>query len=176
MPVPPDLVPVLVIAGLAILGLIVHLVRNREPQFPYVPAAALLTDAEMVFFDALQQAVGEDFILFSKVRLADIIEVRPGLANKFRMRAFNRICGKHLDFIVCHPETLTVLGVVELDDRSHALSHRRERDAFVDNALAAAGIPILHMPAQKRYSVAKLRDQVLDCLESEGSTLADRHS
>ena len=43
-------------------------------------------------------------------------------------------------------------------------------------APTAAGIPILHMPAQKRYSALKLREQVLDFLESDGPTLADRHS
>ena len=175
MPIPADYLVATIIAALVILGLIVRAFRNREPAFPYVPAAALLTEAETAFFQNLQLAVGEDFVLFSKVRLADVIEVRPGLINKYRMRAFNRISGKHLDFVICHPETFTVLGVIELDDRSHLQSNRRDRDIFIDKALTAAGIPILHMPAQKRYSALKLRDQVLDSLESDGSTLADRH-
>src|SRR6201986_3356125 len=172
MPVPPEIIAIVIVAGLALIGLIAHLLRNREPAFPYVPGEALLTQAETSFFARLQLAVGEDFILFSKVRLADIIEVRPGLTNKFRMRAFNRICGKDLDFVICDPESFTVLGVIELDDKSHQQSNRRERDAFIDKALSAAGIPILHMPAQKRYSALKLRDQVLDFLESDGPTLA----
>jgi hypothetical protein len=92
------------------------------------------------------------------------------------MRAFNRICGKHLDFVICDPDSFTVLGAIELDDKSHQQSNRRARDAFLDNALSAAGIPILHMPAQKRYSAMKLRDQVLDFLKTDGPTLADRHS
>ena len=52
---------------------------------------------------------------------------------------------------------------------------RRERDEFIDGALEAAGIPILHMPAQRRYSITKLRDQVLDSLENGGPSLAERH-
>jgi very-short-patch-repair endonuclease len=169
------MIGIAVVAALVFVGLLARIWANREPAFPYVPVEALLTQAETAFFASLQLAVGEDFFLFSKVRLADIIEVRPGLSNKFRMRAFNRICGKHLDFVICDPDSFTVLGVIELDDKSHQQSNRRQRDAFIDKALSAAGIPILHMPAQKRYSAQKLRDQVLDFLESDGPTLADRH-
>jgi len=176
MPASPEFIAIVVVAALALVGLVARIFRNREPAFPYVPAEALLTQAETAFFASLQLAVGEDFILFSKVRLADVIEVRPGLVNKFRMRAFNRICGKHLDFVICDPDSFTVLGAIELDDKSHQQSNRRQRDAFIDKALSAAGIPILHMPAQKRYSALKLRGQVLEFLESDGSTLADRHS
>jgi very-short-patch-repair endonuclease len=176
MPVSPDIIAIVIVAALVVIGLIARILRNHEPAFPYVPAEALLTEAETAFFASLQLAVGEDFVLFSKVRLADVIEVRPGLVRKFRMRAFNRICGKHLDFVICDPESFTVLGAIELDDKSHQQSNRRERDTFIDKALSAAGIPILHMPAQRRYSALKLRSQVLDFLESDGPTLADRHS
>jgi very-short-patch-repair endonuclease len=176
MPASPEHLAIGIVAALLVIGLIARLLRNREPAFPYVPAEALLTPAETAFFASLQLAVGEDFALFSKVRLADVIEVRPGLVNKFRMRAFNRICGKHLDFVICDPDSFTVLGAIELDDKSHQQSNRRQRDEFIDKGLTAAGIPILHMPAQKRYSAMKLREQVLNFLESDGPTLADRHS
>ncbi len=163
------------------LGLIIALclfaswLRSLEPPFPYVPAEALLTPAETAFFEVLVEAVGDDFALFSKVRLADVIVPRPGLTNKFRMRAFNRISAKHLDFVVCDPEAYTVLGVIELDDSSHELEARRLRDEFIDGALEAAGIPILHVPAQRRYSAEKLREQVIDSLERPGPSLAERH-
>ncbi len=156
-------------------ALLARWLRSREPEFPYEPAEALLTMAEINFFEVLVEAVGDDFALFSKVRLADVVVPQPGLSNSVRMRAFNRISAKHVDFVICDPESYIVLGVVELDDRSHLQEARRDRDEFVDGALEAAGIPILHVPAQRRYSAMKLRRQVLDCLETGGSTLADRH-
>jgi very-short-patch-repair endonuclease len=162
------------LAALAVL-LSLRWLRNREPAFPYDPADALLTPAEKAFFAILQQAVGEDFNLFAKVRLADLVVVRRGLRSKFRMRAFNRICGKHIDFVLCDPDSYAVLAAIELDDRSHERRARRQRDIFIDGALTAAGIPVLHVAAQRRYSVAKLRDQVLTCLETSGPTFADRH-
>lgn len=173
-----SLSPEQLFCAVAVLAVVLFLLwlRNREPAFPYEQADALLTPAEKVFFAILQQAVGEDFSLFAKVRLADLIVVRRGLRSKFRMRAFNRICGKHIDFVLCDPDAYAVLAAIELDDRSHERRARRQRDIFIDGALAAAGIPVLHVAAQRRYSGTKLREQILACLETSGPTFADRHS
>lgn len=46
--------------------------------------------------------------------------------------------------------------VIELDDASHEEEARRDRDTFVDAALTAAGLPILHIPAQRTYAPADL--------------------
>jgi len=172
----PPLQPIhLAIGALILLALLAQLLKEREPAFPYDPAEALLTAAERAFYEVLIDAIGDDFDILCKVRLADVIVVRPGLSQRFRMRAFNRISAKHLDFVICDPESYVVIGVIELDDRSHLREDRRERDEFIDGALEAAGISILHMPAQRRYSALKLRDQVLDSLEQAGPTIADRH-
>ena len=163
------------IGALLLFALFARWLRGREPAFPYEPAEAVLTPAEIAFYEVLLEAVGEDFDIFAKVRLADVIVVRPGLPNNYRMRAFNRISAKHLDFVLCDPESYVVIGVIELDDRSHLRENRRVRDDFIDGALEAAGIPILHTPAQRRYLASKLRDQVLDSLENGGPSVADRH-
>lgn len=134
--------------------------RGGARDFPYVAADALLTPAERSFFGVLQQAISSEYHLLTKVRLADIIEVRRGLGGRRRQTAFNRICAKHADFVVCDPQTYRVVGVIELDDSSHRATKRRQRDEFLDSALAAASIPILHVPAQRSYAVAELRAQV----------------
>jgi len=46
--------------------------------------------------------------------------------------------------------------VIELDDASHEEESRRDRDTFVDAALTAAGLPILHIPAQRADIPAEL--------------------
>jgi hypothetical protein len=51
-----------------------------------------------------------------------------------------------------------LLGV-ELDDASHARKDRAERDDFVDNAFAAAGLPLLRIPAQRAYNTRELAEK-----------------
>ena len=164
---PPDfliqlIVPVVVLMVLSALlsVLFAALSRGGKKDYPYTAADALLTPAERSFFGVLQHAISSEYHLLAKVRLADVIEVRRGLGGKRRQAAFNRICAKHADFVVCDPQTFRVVGVIELDDSSHRAAKRKHRDEFLDSALAAASIPILHLAAQRSYAVADLRGQV----------------
>lgn len=177
MPFPIDSsqAPLLAAGAVVVFLFAVWWLFRRVPSFPYAPATSLLTAGERAFARVLHEAVGEDFRICPKVRLADVIVVRSGISHKHRNRSFAQICGKHLDFVLCDPETFEVVAVIELDDRSHREAARRERDAFVDQAITAAGLPILHMPAQRSYSARKLRSQVLDLLESGGAMTAERH-
>jgi very-short-patch-repair endonuclease len=95
------------------------------------------------------------------VRLADLIEIEKGVSKSLRQGALNRIFRKHVDFVVCGKDDLSILGVIELDDQSHKSAKRKERDSFLDSAMNAAGIPILHIQAQNAYSISEIRQQLL---------------
>ena len=127
-------------------------------DLPYVAADALLTPAERAFFAVLRQAAGGEFVLFAKVRLGDILSIERGVEGKRRFAAFGRISSKHADFVLCDPRTFRVAAVIELDDRSHRLPSRRQRDEFFDAALAKAAVPLLRVPAARSYSADALRD------------------
>jgi hypothetical protein len=63
----------------------------------------------------------------------------------------------------------SVAGVIELDDASHQKQARQRRDEFVNKALAAAGVPVVHITAQKAYQPAELRGQVAALVGTEGA-------
>jgi very-short-patch-repair endonuclease len=125
---------------------------------PYQREPVLFTPAERSFLGVLEQAVEGQFRIFGKVRLADIIRVKSGVSAGARQQAFNRIQSKHIDFVLCKPRDLSVQFVVELDDSSHQAPRRQARDEFLDDALKAAGIPLLHFRAQRTYSVPDIRE------------------
>lgn len=156
---PPVLAGIVIILVLAVLVKLIEALKGGG-GVPYVKVDSLMTAAERSFFGVLQQVVGPEQMLFAKVRLADVIKVRPGVSGKGFQAAFNRICAKHVDFVICDARTLEVLGVIELDDRSHGHAKRQERDSFMDAALAAASIPVLRVPAKKGYVLTELRTQV----------------
>lgn len=134
--------------------------HGHRNDSPYTAASALLSNAELSFFGVLREAVGSEYHLFAKVRLADIVNVQPTLSGKHYYRAFNRISAKHVDFVVCHPRTFRIIGVIELDDSSHRSSKCQQRDDVKNRALAAASIPILRVSVRRGYSRADLRQQV----------------
>ncbi|HEX7619381.1 MAG TPA: DUF2726 domain-containing protein [Verrucomicrobiae bacterium] len=131
--------------------------KTSTGEIPYQTRGALLSPAELSFFRVLQSAVGQSFLICPKVRLADIL--KPVEKQNYQT-ALNKISRKHIDFVLCDQATTRVFGVVELDDKSHGKADRVARDAFVDNAFAAAGIQIVHFKASMLYSVEEVRQQL----------------
>ena len=156
------LVPTWAWAGLAavLVVFVVALARRGRMDLPYVAARSLLSPAERAFFVALQRAVGGEFQMFAKVRVGDLLQVRAGVEGKRRFAAFGRISSKHADFVACDPRTFAVVGVIELDDRSHEREDRRRRDEFFDAAMRVAGVPVLRVAVQRTYEVRELREAV----------------
>lgn len=120
----------------------------------------LLSPAERSFYSVLQQAVRGELVVFSKVRVADVITPNKTADKKSWARAFNMIAKKHFDFVLCDPSTLTVRCVIELNDRSHRQRKRAERDKGLQQACDSAGLVLLFIPAQRGYSLVEIRQQV----------------
>jgi hypothetical protein len=150
------IVAVLVVLAVGAL-ILVSSKKTPAPTFPYQREAQLLSLAERSFLGVLEQAVGDQYRIMGKVRLADVIKVRFGMNGKGRQSAFNRIQSKHVDFVVCNAKDLAVQYVVELDDQSYDRAKRQDRDEFVDQALQAANVPIVHFSAKRSYAVADVR-------------------
>lgn len=136
-------------------------VALREGEYPYHAKRFLLTRSEREFYHALLSVIRERFTVAMSVRLADVINCsRDAWSNGHGAL----ISAKQLDFVLCHPETIEIVLAIELDDRSHDLAERVERDAFLDNSMRAAGVPLLRVPAARSYEPAQLRASIRDAI------------
>ncbi len=123
----------------------------------YERRATLFTRAERSFLGVLDQAVGSDYRVFGKVRIADVLKVSSDVPKSGWQAAFNKINGKHFDFVLSDPKTLEVRAVIELNDKSHRSQKRAARDQFVRDACEGAGLRLIEVEAKRTYSVAELR-------------------
>lgn len=121
--------------------------------------ANLMTPAELAFYSILSPIIGSTFMISSKVRLADIFQIRIGRGQK---AAFNKIVGKHVDFVIVHPSTSRILCGIELDDRSHQRPDRIERDRFVNELFASNHLPLLRIPVARFYDPERLKALLLE--------------
>lgn len=128
-----------------------------EPEFPYRLRDDLLTAAELNFYRVLQAAVSDWAVLLVKINLGDLFYASTGDYGQ-NMAYRNRIARKHVDFLLCDPETMRPLVGIELDDSSHNRPDRRERDAFVDTVFASAKLPLVHVPVSRSYPTGRLRE------------------
>ena len=114
---------------IALLSLVVALIKKKSRKgpvdYPYQSKEVLCSPAERSFLGALDKIVGNGYRVFAKVGLADIVEVNKGLSSSARQSAFNRIGRKHIDFVVCDAKDLSIIGAIELDDKSHREKRRQ---------------------------------------------------
>ena len=90
-----------------------------------------------------------------------------------RILYIRRVASKHVDFVLCHLQTVAPALVIELDDASHRLPERQERDIFLNEVLRVAGIPLLRVPVRKSFSAPVLRGQILEALGARSRQEAD---
>lgn len=106
-------------------------------------AKTILTDREYEFYKRLKPLADEyGLCVYSKVRLADLIEPKPKAENPYWMECFNKIKAKHIDFALADEDT-AIVALIELDDTSHSRPDRVERDDFVNAVLENTGYTLL---------------------------------
>ncbi len=137
---------------------------NDEEPLPYKVRDDFLSHAEFSFYKVLIHTLGDQYVVLSKVRLADIFFVAKPNEN---LRFFNFISSKHIDFLVCDSEMMKPVIGIELDDSSHNRSDRQERDEFVDQVFMVAGLPIIHFPAKYAYNTTEIVDAVKTSLREK---------
>jgi len=157
------------IVGLVLFAMIAALIKtlqqnNSKSNKPslYEKEEALMTPAELLFFKSLESALGNEFRLFSKVRIADIVRVKRNDNRGAWQSAFNVIQSKHIDFLAVNPSDMSIQFAVELDDKSHHKPKRQARDENVDRILTEVGVPIFRFPAKGSYYEKEIRAKIFE--------------
>jgi hypothetical protein len=161
-------IPIIVL--IAILFVVLFIAANKKNTkgaigFPYTPRNPLFSAAERSFLGVLDKAVGSEHRVFGKVRVADIAKVKPGLNNSARQGALNKITSKHFDYVICRRSDLSVVCVVELNDKSHASKRAQARDKFIDGVCDTIRLPLLKVPAKRSYSVADISALFMEAIQ-----------
>lgn len=118
---------------------------NTDEWLPYRLKDSVMTNREKIMFIILSEyCTKNNLVLLSKIRIADFVE--PIHTNNRRnfYHWFNKISAKHVDYLICDPETFRPKAAIELDDSTHYYQSRRKRDIFVDNVYRSVELPILH--------------------------------
>jgi len=122
----------------------------------------LLTKNEWVFYKKIKPICDENNLhIISKVRLADIVEVKKDINNKDKQKYFNKIKNKHVDFILCNPENLAIIALIELDDRSHERKDRIESDTFKDKLFSTVGYKLIRLKTSDTFEKELIRNNII---------------
>jgi hypothetical protein len=132
--------------------------------FPYKACGSLLKPSELAFYRALGAVVGNRALVCPKVRLGDVFYV---IDFKENLPHYFNIAKKHVDFLLCNPQTIKPIVGIELDDEGHEQRDRKERDRFVKKVFEAAGLPLEHIPVQSKYDAVLLTKRLAPYLDDK---------
>ena len=156
----------IIIIFVVALLIVALLIKNKKQTTvaQYKKHKVLFTPAERSFLGVLNQAIEGNVVIFGKVRVADIIKPIGGLPRGKWQSLFNKISRKHFDFVICDKDNLSVLCVIELDDKSHNSNNRQKRDAFLKSACNSADLPLIQIPAKSAYNIDEIRQTLITYL------------
>lgn len=148
------------ILTIAILILKLKINSNENEKYEYSKKESLMSEAEKKFFHSLKIAINDNAEVFSKVRIADILEPRRQKNRKTWWKTFNRISSKHFDFVICKKDSLDVICAIELDDKSHLKSKAMKRDKLVEEACISADFALVRVKAKGQYEITAIREKL----------------
>ena len=127
-------------------------VAVKEELLPYRLREHFLTTPEVVLFRSLKQMANDHYVIYAKVALNDIFFiVRP---NE-NVHYFNKLFRKHVDFLLCHPQSLRPQIGVELV-RPIPSGGTRSTDQFMEDLFLTAGLPLVQIPSNDHYDISEI--------------------
>jgi len=124
-------------------------IEAEESLLPYRLRERFLTAPEVALYRALREMAGERYIIFAKVALDDVFTiVRP---NE-NVHYFNKLFRKHVDFLLCQPQTLKPQIGVELV-RPATVGGTRTSDQFMEDMFLTAGLLLVQVPSSNQYRI-----------------------
>jgi very-short-patch-repair endonuclease len=123
-----------------------------------------MTRAEHECYAALIAEMGTDFYFFPQIHLDAI--VYPKNTRNDRLYAFRHINQKSVDFVACSKKDMRPLFAIELDDKTHNLPKRIERDKEVERILHGAGIPLIRIENRGRFAQKELAQLVQNGIDN----------
>jgi hypothetical protein len=122
--------------------------KESDGRLPYRLRETFMSTPELALLRVLQNMIRGHYIICPKVALNDVFYiVRPNENVHF----FNKFFRKHVDFLLCEPDTLQPAFGIELV-KPIARNETREADQFMENLFLSAGLPLVHVPSSDHYS------------------------
>ena len=121
--------------------------KDPDDRMPYRLRETFLSTPELALLRVLQNMVRGHYIICPKVSLNDVFYiVRPNENVHF----FNKFFRKHVDFLLCEPNTLKPAFGIELV-KPISRNETREADQFMEDLFLSAGLPLAHIPSSTTY-------------------------
>lgn len=162
------MVLIFLIVVLVAIVVVFQLLRRPKPAYDYRLRKEVMTNAERECFAVLLEIVSDKYHIFPQIHLPTILDYKTSDRAK-TFGAFRHIDEKSVDFVLCEKKTLAPKLAIELDDWSHWLPRRQDRDREVERILKGAGLPLLRIEKIEIYDGQALLGKIMHQITPESS-------
>lgn len=111
---------------------------EEKEQPKYTIKKSQMSECEKYFYDILTIHFSSDYDIRPQVPLSSIIEKEKSFSREYQ-NELNRV----IDFGIFNRETSEPLLLIEINDKTHNQSSRKERDKKVQSICNSAGIKLI---------------------------------
>lgn len=154
----------LLLAIVVVLGAIFLFVESKtsinasKKGYKYKRKDFFMSRAEHECYDALIVAVGDKYYVFPQVHLPTLIDNK--VVGQNWKGAFSHISQKSVDFVLCDKLYISPKLAIELDDKTHEIQDRIDRDGIVERIFKDAGLPLLRLENRGRFNPTELLEKI----------------
>jgi hypothetical protein len=123
------------------------------PAGARVTSQPLLTDTETSFYNLLQLAVQDHYLIFFHLPLWSFLSIDT--QGKERSRLLKRMALTRVDFALVHPGSRQVEQVVQIEYESQD-PQQQERQRVIESFLGTAGPKLVKVRSNKPYTIPEL--------------------
>jgi hypothetical protein len=124
-------------------------VKNR---LPYRLRKQFLSFTELSLLSVLLEMAEGHYVVCPKVALNDIFYIQRPNEN---VHFYNKIFRKHVDFLLCEPDSMKPAFGVDLV-KPISRETTRSADQFMEDLFLSAGLPLVHVPSSEKYELDDL--------------------
>lgn len=137
-----------------VAGIIWFLLSAKHASKPLAVQrkSRLLSASQCQFFEALVDALSDEFFIFTRVGMRGVVEHRKGSSLSEKRRASKQIENGYFDFVLCRKLDMSIFAVIDLqnfDGKSKRL--RLKREALLSRVCDGAGIKLFYFDIRQDY-------------------------
>ena len=162
--------PYFVAAAAVSVGLVIwRLFRSPPPgRASYIRQDFLLSPEERQLFKALRASVGEDYVIFGKVRVEDVIAPRSAAHVDAAWEALETAGDVHFPFVLCKQSDLSIACAIQLiQHRIPGRTPTTPGEHPLKTICASGGLPLLRLEASPFYDRNDIRLAVAEAVRKE---------
>ena len=133
---------------------------NKTPELgakpPFRRISGVLTEQEASIYKMLKYVIADDGHVFAKIPLSSLVSMQP--RENRREFYMNIVRSRHVDFVICHSQSMAPVLVVQAVDTGVKVSP--EEQQLMQSVLDAAGLPVLQLSVRQELGPVEMKQKL----------------